>query len=93
MGEIAEKRQEIVPAAASAYPNIASEYQAALKVVDDVILKNYITELSRLEIVPLSKSMLQSNIRDNVRFFKITEMAYEKLLASRWKCFPMLLQR
>ena len=90
MGEIAEKRQEIVPAA-SAYPNIASEYQAALKVVDDVILKNYITELSRLEIVPLSKSMLQSNIRDNVRFFKITEMAYEKLLASRWKCFPMLL--
>ena len=43
MGEIAEKRQEIVPAAASAYPNIASEYQAALKVVDDVILKNYRT--------------------------------------------------
>lgn len=78
MGEIAEKRQEIVPAAASAYPNIASGYQAALKAVDDVILKNYITELSRLEIVPLSKGMLQSNIRDNVRFFKITEMAYEK---------------
>ncbi len=61
-----------------AYTNIADGYRAALQVVDDVILKNYISELSRLDIVPLSKGVLQSNIRDNVRFFKITEVVYEK---------------
>ena len=60
------------------YTNIADGYQSALKVVDDVILKNYISELSKMEIVPLSRNMIRSNIRDNVRFFKITEMVYEK---------------
>lgn len=72
--------KDALPAAAStpSYTNITDGYQAALKVVDDVILKNYITDLSHLEIVPLRKSVLQSNIRDNVRFFKITEMVYEK---------------
>lgn len=60
------------------YTNIAEGYQSALKVVDDVILKNYISELSKMEIVPLSRNMIRSNIRDNVRFFKITEMVYEK---------------
>ena len=52
------------------YTNIADGYQSALKVVDDVILKNYISELSKMEIVPLSRNMIRSNIRDNVRFFK-----------------------
>lgn len=50
------------------YTNIADGYQSALKVVDDVILKNYISELSKMEIVPLSRNMIRSNIRDNVRF-------------------------
>ena len=58
--------------------DIKDGYQAALKVVDDVILKNYITDLSSMEVVPLSRNMLKYNIRDNVRFFKITEMVYEK---------------
>lgn len=44
----------------------------------DVILKNYISDLSKMEIVPLSDRVLKSNIRDNVRFFKINEMVYEK---------------
>ena len=34
------------------YTNIADGYQAALKVVDDVVLKNYVSELSNMEIVP-----------------------------------------
>lgn len=72
MGEI------IVTAPTPSYSNITDGYQAALKVVDDVILKNYVTKLSSMEIVPLSKNVLNSNIRDNVRFFKITEMVYEK---------------
>lgn len=60
------------------YANVATGYQAALRVVDDVILKNYITNLSNLEIVPLSQEVLDTNIDDNVLFFKITEMVYEK---------------
>jgi len=31
-----------------------------------------------MEIVPPNEKLLESNIRDNVRFFKITEMVYEK---------------
>lgn len=60
------------------YANIAVGYQAALQVVDDVILKNYITNLSKLDIVPLDKDILESNIDENVLFFKINEMVYEK---------------
>ena len=78
MSDLPAKKPEITTAPAPSYANITDGYQAALKVVDDVILKNYITDLSHMEIVPLSSSVLQSNIRDNVRFFKITEMVYEK---------------
>lgn len=78
MSELPIKKPEITTAPTPSYTSITDGYQAALKVVDDVILKNYITDLSHMEIVPLSNSVLQSNIRDNVRFFKITEMVYEK---------------
>ena len=61
-----------------AYTSISQGYQAALKVVDDVILKNYVAELTNMEIVPLDKEILKLNIKHNVRFFKITEMVYEK---------------
>ena len=54
------------------YANVAEGYQAALQVVDDVILKNYITNLADMEIVPLDQSVLKSNIGNNVLFFKIT---------------------
>lgn len=78
MENLLEKLQNNLSAPTPSYTNITDGYQAALKVVDDVILKNYVSELSSMEIVPLSKSVLESNIRDNVRFFKITEMVYEK---------------
>lgn len=60
------------------YGSITSGYQAALQVVDDVVLKNYIGNLSSMPVVPLPKNVLDNNIRDNVLFFKITEMVYEK---------------
>lgn len=72
---IKEKQDQI---STPQYSTISEGYQAALKMVDDVILKNYISELSNMEIVPLNKNVLRSNIRDNVLFFKITEMVYEK---------------
>ena len=60
------------------YANVAEGYQAALRVVDEVILKNYITNLADMEIVPLDESVLETNISNNVLLFKITEMVYEK---------------
>lgn len=60
------------------YDNMISGYQDALQIVDDVILKNYISNLSKLDVVPIEQSILESNISDNVLFFKINEMVYEK---------------
>lgn len=78
MDELAVNKQEKPVVSVPSYVNITESYQDALKVVDDVVLKNYISELSHMEIVPLDKSAVRFNIRDNVRFFKITEMVYEK---------------
>lgn len=60
------------------YANMISGYQGALQVVDDVILKNYVSNLSKLDVVPLDQSVLERNIKENVLFFKINEMVYEK---------------
>ncbi|MGP1599086.1 helicase HerA domain-containing protein [Peptoanaerobacter stomatis] len=60
------------------YNDITESYLSAMKVVDDVVLKNYIYDLSKMEIVPLKESILKYNLRDNVLFFKISEMVYEK---------------
>ena len=82
MEVIEEYKEEVVTTQGTInkvkYGSISSGYQAALQVVDDVVLKNYIGNLSSMPIVPLSKDVLDSNIRDNVLFFKITEMVYEK---------------
>ncbi|NFF82621.1 ATP-binding protein [Clostridium botulinum] len=60
------------------YNSIDTQFQEALQVVDDIVLKNYITKLKDLEIIPLSKEQQETNIPENVRFFKINEMVYEK---------------
>ena len=60
------------------YDNMAAGYQSALQLVEDVVLKSYISGLSDLDIVPLSQSVLDTNLEENVLFFKITDMVYEK---------------
>ncbi len=60
------------------YAGVEEGYLAALKVVDDVILRNYVTGLSGLEIVEPDPEELQSNIDENVLLFKIDEMVYGK---------------
>lgn len=60
------------------YSNVMEGYKSAIKVVDDIILKNYITKLSELDVIPLDNKIIQSNVADNVLFFKINEMVYEK---------------
>ena len=60
------------------YTSLNTQFKDALQVVDDIVLKNYITKLRELEIIPLSEEELATNIPENVRFFKINEMVYEK---------------
>ncbi len=77
MDELMEiKRNDSAPT--PSYTKFVSNYQAALKLVDDLVLKNYVSDISNMDIVPLSEETLQNNIRDNVDFFKITELVYEK---------------
>lgn len=52
------------------------------KLVDDVILKKYLSNLAELEITPLEKSLHQIS---NIRIFKITEMVYQKDEYSTYK--------
>ena len=55
--------------------NIQENFNNAIKIVDDVLLKNYLAKLENLEVIPFSEN---ENLFDNIRFFKITEMIYEK---------------
>ncbi len=72
--ELALKKDATVPE----YSEIITRYQTALQAVDDVVFKNYITDLTNLEIVPLDREILENNIDENVSLFKVTEMVYEK---------------
>lgn len=73
--ELASVKQDIEKVR---YDSIVSGYREALQVVDDIVLKNYISNLSSMPVIPISNNMLENNIVDNVRLFKITEMVYEK---------------
>lgn len=50
----------------------------AMRAVDDIILKNYLAGLEKLEVVPLDPQIVRDNLTENVRFFKIVEMVYGK---------------
>lgn len=67
------------------YYSFDTKFKEALQIVDDIVLKNYITKLRDLDVIPLSNDELQRNIPENVRFFKITEMVYEKDEYSNYK--------
>ncbi len=64
---------------------LTERFQSALKVVDDIVLKNYIQRLHDFEIIPLDETTKAMNLSDNVRLFKITEMVYEKDEFSTYK--------
>ena len=58
--------------------------QNSLKLVDDIVLKNYISSLEELEIIPLDGDLKRDNI-DRIRLFNITKMVYKKDEASTYK--------
>lgn len=78
-----ELYKELVPD--QQYNNIFTNYQNALHIVDDIVLKNYVANINKMKVVPLSHQVLESNIKENVRLFKISEMVYEKDEFSTYK--------
>lgn len=64
---------------------LEENFVSALQVVDDIVLKNYVSKLQEFDIVPISDDDVKNNLLDNVRLFKITEMVYEKDEYSTYK--------
>ena len=50
------------------YAGMIAGYRQALQIVDDVVLKNYLTRLSELEVVPLDLDTLRHSEKQNVLF-------------------------
>lgn len=78
-----EQTQENTPAV----PQMAAletGFSSAFQLVDDVVLKNYITRLPTLEVVPLEDTQLTNSL-GKIRLFKITEMVYEKNESTTYK--------
>lgn len=65
--------------------DLRKEYNETFEIIDDVVLKNYITKLRDMDIIPLDKNILKNNISDNVRLFKINHMVYQNDEHSAYK--------
>jgi len=64
------------------YPELQANLAEASLLVDDIVLKNYLNDLSEMEILPLDDSLKQIS---DIRLFKITEMVYQKNEYSTFK--------
>lgn len=64
------------------YDLLQDNLAEAGNLVDDIVLKNYLTKLTDLEIIPLDDSLKQIS---DIRLFKITEMVYQKDEYSTYK--------
>ncbi|QWH39342.1 ATP-binding protein [Bacillus mycoides] len=60
------------------YKNFEQQLETAFEVVDDVVLKNYITKLEDMNVIPLNNQIVEKNLAKNVRMFKINEIVYSQ---------------
>ena len=67
-----ERNNEIVPK----YKEMESNFRKTLEIVDDAILKNYVTNLYQL--IPEKNQKKLFKTVQNVRMYRITKMVYEK---------------
>ena len=67
-----ERNNDIVPK----YKEMESSFKKTLEIIDDAILKNYVTNLYQL--VPEHNQGKISEIVQNVRMYRVTKMVYEK---------------
>lgn len=65
-----------------AYCSLEEQLAEANLLVDDIVLKNYLTRLTGLEVLPLDDSMKQIT---SIQFFKISEMVYQNNEYSTYK--------
>lgn len=75
---VPEKLKSNVPQ----YQELQQQLTEANMLLDDVILKNYLSKLSELEIIPLADDMKHTS---DIRLFKINEMVYQKDEYSTYK--------
>lgn len=59
-------------------------FSSAFQLVDDVVLKNYITRLPSFAVRPIDENAIKNNI-SRIRLFRITEMVYTKNESSTYK--------
>lgn len=59
-------------------------FSSAFQLVDDVVLKNYITRLPDFAVRPLDENAIKNNI-SRIRLFRISEMVYEKEESATYK--------
>lgn len=59
-------------------------FTSAFKLVNDVVLKNFITRLPEFAVIPLDKAVVANNL-GRIRLFKITEMVYEQDESATYK--------
>lgn len=59
-------------------------FSSAFQLVDDVVLKNYITRLPSFEVRSLDENAIKNNI-SRIRLFRITEMVYAKDESATYK--------
>ena len=75
-----EKSTPVIAAQPSTYPTELGTYEQqadnALKMVDDIVLKNYLTKLDNMELVVPSEEINLTN--EGFMLFKINKMVYEK---------------
>lgn len=64
------------------YLTLEKQLNEAGQLVDDIVLKKYLTRLTDFEIIPLPDSLKQIN---DIRLFKITEMVYQRDEYSTYK--------
>lgn len=64
------------------YDLLQAQLTEAGKLVDDIVLKNYLTKLTDLEIIPLDDSLRRIS---DIRLFQITEMVYQNDEYSTYK--------
>ena len=74
-----QKNENIVPK----YQEMESSFRKTLEIIDDAILKNYVTNLDQL--VPEKSQEKLSKTIQNVRMYRITKMVYEKNEFSLYK--------
>lgn len=77
MNEIIEYKDRKSSNITPEYNEVQDKFSTAFNVVDDVVLKKYITKLEEMDIIPLDNDILKNNISNNVRLFKINEMVYQ----------------